>query len=83
MQLKSLTISALLGSAAAIQRCAAPGPTEEQLSISTQMQVDEASHLEATGDQMHIAATIDANVYFHVVSTGKTEATGYLSVSPP
>lgn len=80
MQLKSIVLSALMGSAAAIQRCSAPDPTQEQIDISVQMQIDEASHLSATGDQMHIAATIATNVYFHVVASGQTEASGYLSV---
>ncbi|KAK9418446.1 putative Extracellular metalloprotease [Seiridium unicorne] len=79
MQLKPLIFSAFVASAAAVQRCAAPEPTEEQLEISMQMAADEANHLAATGDQFHIEATIATNVYFHVVASGTTVAAGYLT----
>ena len=83
MQLKSMVVSAFVATAAAKQRCAAPDPTAEQLEISRQMAIQEANHLTATGEQFSAQATIETNVYFHVVASGTTEAAGYLSVSIP
>jgi hypothetical protein len=80
MQLKTFVISGLVASATAVQRCTAPGPTGEQLSVMKQMQTEEQAHLLATGGQMNAEATIAANVYFHVVAAGQTEALGYISV---
>lgn len=81
MQLRSLVISGFVASAAAaVQRCSAPEPTEEQLSVMKQMQIEEQAHLATFGEQMNVQATITANVYFHVVASGTTEAAGYLSV---
>lgn len=79
MQLKSLIVSAFAVTAAAKQRCTAPEPTEEQLEISRQMAIEEASIL--AEDSMSIQATISTNVYFHVVASGTTVAAGYLTVS--
>ncbi|KAF3026631.1 hypothetical protein E8E14_014465 [Neopestalotiopsis sp. 37M] len=79
MQLKSMVVSAFVATAAAKQRCAAPDPTAEQLEISRQMAIQEANHLTATGEQFSAQATIETNVYFHVVASGTTEAAGYLS----
>lgn len=75
MQLKSMVVSAFVASAAAKQRCAAPEPTAEQLDMAVQMSIQEAENSFST------QATIETNVYFHVVASGTTEAAGYLSVS--
>ncbi|KAI4602390.1 hypothetical protein KJ359_009633 [Pestalotiopsis sp. 9143b] len=75
MQLKSMVVSAFVASAAAKQRCAAPEPTAEQLDMAVQMSIQEAENSFST------QATIETNVYFHVVASGTTEAAGYLSNS--
>ncbi|KAH6659022.1 extracellular metalloprotease [Truncatella angustata] len=73
MQLKSLIVSAFVASAAAKERCVAPAPTEEQLEVSRQMAIEEATQ------DFAIQATISTNVYFHIIASSTSASAGYLS----
>ncbi|KAI1849374.1 hypothetical protein JX265_012066 [Neoarthrinium moseri] len=79
MQFKAFTIAALVASAAAKQRCAAPAPTEQQIEASRQMKIQEDNYAAVAGESMHIQATINTNVYWHVIASARTVAAGWLS----
>lgn len=81
----SLLASAVLGHTidprATVQRCGAPKPNQDQISIAQGFAEKEAAARK--GDGRIAAAPINVNVYVHVVSTSTSAADGYLSVSRP
>lgn len=81
MQIKSLLFAALAVSGAAAQRaCGAPEPTQEQIATAKAfLALEQEARL--AGNFSAAAASIEVNVYFHVVASSKTTAGGYLSVS--
>lgn len=80
----SLLASAVLGHTidprATVQRCGAPKPNQEQISIAQGFAEKEAA---ARKDSSIAATPINVNVYVHVVSSSTSSADGYLSVSMP
>lgn len=93
MQFKALILAALAASGVIAvpavvsdvvsdaRTCGVPHPTEEQLATSMKMAAQEAQHLAENGTSFKALATINVNVYFHVVAASKTVAGGYLTVS--
>lgn len=55
--------------------CGNPPPTEEYLA-----QIREVAAMEETAGNLTEQATINANVYFHVVAASKTKKGGWVSV---
>jgi hypothetical protein len=81
MQFKAVFLAAIAASHAAAQRsCGAPEPTEEEIAIAkTFYQVEKESRL--AGNATSAGATIDVNVYFHILATSTSASGGYLTVS--
>ncbi|KAH8896425.1 metalloprotease, partial [Thozetella sp. PMI_491] len=77
MQLKSLVFAALAATVSAQRRCGAPSPTEEQVAQAKAFAVQEAAARVA--GNVTARATINVNVYFHVLATSTSVSGGYLS----
>lgn len=79
-QIFALAVTAM-GVASAKERCAAPEPTEAQIEASKKF-LEQEREARLAGN-LTTRATIEVNVYFHVVASAQTTAGGYLTVSPP
>lgn len=83
MHLKSLLISALAASGVAAKRtCGVSKPTEEQKLIAQNFLLEETAAKKA-GNTTRIAAaaSINVNIYWHVVATSTSASGGYLPQS--
>lgn len=87
MQVKSLLFFAALASAGPqhIKRvqpfgCSTPRPTEEHIAISQVFEAEEEA-VAAVGNATTTRATINVDVYFHVVAASTSVADGYVTVS--
>lgn len=64
--------------------CGTPEPTEAQIAQAKIFQAQEReARLAGNATTFAAAATIEVNVYFHVVAASQTTAGGYLSVRLP
>lgn len=80
MQIKSLFLAAFAASTAFAQAevCGTKEPTEEQILIAQNFQLqEEAARIEGN---VSIQATIAVKVYFHVLATSTSVSGGYLTV---
>lgn len=77
MQLKFLSLASLIAGAAAQRACGTPEATEEQLAQARVFAIQEAAAREA--GNFSLQATINVNVYFHVLATSSSVSGGYLS----
>lgn len=81
MLFKTIFLTALAAYQAAAQRaCGTAEPTEEEIAIAKQFyQIEQEARL--AGNATSALATIDVNVYFHVLATSTSASGGYLTVS--
>lgn len=81
MLFKTVFLTAIAASQAVAQRaCGAPQPTEEEIAVAKSFyEIEKAARL--AGNATSAAATIDVNVYFHVLATSTSASGGYLTVS--
>lgn len=84
MQFKLSVVAALAAAASAAVTparlgCGTHDPTPEHIEISKKLAEEEAAN-NGTMSLM-AAATINVNVYFHVVASSQTVANGYITVS--
>lgn len=79
MQAKQLFALAMAAVGVVAERCGAPEPTEAQLAKAKSFLAQEQA-ARLAGNFTSAAATIEVNVYFHVVAASSTTAGGYLSV---
>lgn len=80
MLFKSIFLTAIAASHAVAQRsCGTPQPTEEEIALAkTFYQIEREARL--AGNAKSAAATIEVNVYFHVLATSTSASGGYLTV---
>ena len=82
MQIKTALIAGLAASSAAAQRsCGAPSPTPEQIEVSKLFAAQEEAARSAGNSTSAQRASINVNVYFHVLASSNSASGGYLSVS--
>ncbi|POS71985.1 metalloprotease [Diaporthe helianthi] len=81
MLFKTIFLTAIAASHAVAQRiCGTPDPTEEEIALAKSFyQVEKAARL--AGNAVSAAATIEVNVYFHVLATSTSASGGYLTTS--
>lgn len=81
MQIKSVLVAGLAASGAAAQRaCGAPSPTPEQIEVAKHFAAEEEA-ARVAGNSTSARASINVNVYFHVLASSNSASGGYLSVS--
>lgn len=82
MQIKTALIAGLAATRAAAQRtCGAPSPTAEQIEVSKHFAAQEEAARVAGNSTSTQRASINVNVYFHVLASSNSASGGYLSVS--
>ena len=82
MQIKSVLLAGLAVSGAAAQRaCGAPSPTPEQIEVAKHFAAEEEAARIAGNGTSAQRASINVNVYFHVLASSNSASGGYLSVS--
>lgn len=87
MQVKALLFLAALASASPQHLskrvrpfgCSAPRPSEEHIAISEAFEIEEEA-IAAAGNSSLARATINVDVYFHVVAASTSVADGYVTV---
>lgn len=80
MQIKSLLLSLLATTSAVAKRsCGTPQPTEEQNLLAQNLQILESEARAAGNSSRLAAATINVNVYWHVVASSNSVSGGYLT----